>query len=285
MLNIKKYSRTFRPNKQQFYHYFYNDVKRIKKNGWVLDMGAQACKNYDILKEFRYIAADISFQILKKCPQEGIYKVVTDILNPGFRKDAFDAVVCTHTLSHLNFEKRPKALQNIKLLVKPGGFLIFNIPLAEKNKERKKKTGKITLEELKNYLASDFIIERQIKYRGIISRFYEATVFNFFTKIKKRNRYVTGIFLCLAYLVFLLEYLTKLHKIGSNMAYFCLRKKSPQQPYSKSEDSNDADDDITDKLACPSDLAELEYISNQTGLKCKKCGRIYQIEDKIIILT
>jgi len=61
---FKRYFRTARPSKQNFYHYFYKDILKIKSGGWVLDMGSQRCKHLkDLLNR---VLADVAYFCLKK---------------------------------------------------------------------------------------------------------------------------------------------------------------------------------------------------------------------------
>lgn len=268
---LKKYFRTPRPSKQQFYYYFFKDIKKIPKNVWLLDIAAAKCKGYNIFNNFKYVAADISFSALQHpyCFRPNIERVVTDILNPGFKKQVFDAVISTHTLSHLKPEQRMRAINNLARLVKPGGILIFNVQLRNKGKAPMK------FKVIKNYLAQDFIIHRAVKYNGLLTRVYERTVVNFFQKFKIESAFVYRLRLTIAFFVVTIEYITQLYRVYSRMAYFCVEKKTNDNLVNNGAIVNNSS--IVDKLACPKDFGALSYGSDRT-LVCQQCHTTYLIK-------
>ncbi len=268
---LKKYFRTPRPSKQQFYYYFFKDIKKIPKNAWLLDIAAAKCKGYDIFNNFKYVAADISLEALKHpyCFNPNINRVVTDILSPGFKKQSFDAVISTHTLSHLKINQRMGAISNIANLVKPGGVLIFTVQLMDKGEES------IKIKAIKNALAQDFIIHRAVKYDGLLTRAYEKTVVNFFQRFKVSSPFIYRLRLVMAFFILGIEYITQLFRVYSKMAYFCVERKTDHNLIGNNAVSEH--NGIVDKIACPNDFGTLNYVNSRT-LSCEHCNTTYKVD-------
>lgn len=267
---IKKFLRTARPSKQQFFHYLFEDVKKIPKGSLVVDIASYNGMNADIFQEHRYVAIDLDLDILKKITKKCEYKIQANILRLPFTSDSLEAVVSSHTLSHLSFADRLKAINELARVVKPGGFFIFNVPLFGENKKR------IGLGVFKEIIEKDFVVLRVAPYRGIINRLFETTVMMWFKSKKSRGLIVTKIYTLLTLISFSIEYITGSYKLLSGKVYFCLRKKG--------DEKKAADNNIFSMLACPTDKHTLRGVGVEK-MECLNCGRIYKIADGIMELV
>ena len=59
---------------------------------------------------------------------ESEYVLRGDALNMPYPDALFDIVLFLDTLEHLSYENQPKALAEIKRILKPGGFLLMSVP-------------------------------------------------------------------------------------------------------------------------------------------------------------
>ncbi len=258
----KKYTRTLRPSKQQFFYYLFQDAAKIPENSWIIDIASYNGQNSDIFKTRNYVAVDINLEILKKVKNSD-YKIGVNILHLPFLKESFDAVISTHTLLHLKFNDRFLAIKELSEIVKPGGFLIFNMPLFDEQGKSFK------LDRIKDIIGADFAAQRFVKYRGFISRLFEASIMLGFKGLKKPNLWISRIYMLSAILTFYLEYISQSYKVFSQEAYFCFKKKENK------ENSRRNFTDLFARLACPLDKTSL-LMTNDKEFKCLRCNRIYK---------
>ena len=269
-MEIRKFLRTARPSKQHFFYYLFKDVKKIPQGSIVADIASYNGMNADIFKEHRYVAVDFDLQVLKQISKNCEGKIQANILRLPFTTDSLDAVVSSHTLSHLSFIDRLKAINEMAGVVKPSGFFIFNVPLFDDNKKR------IDPDVFKKIIEKDFIILRMVTYRGIVNRLFEATLMHWFKSKTVHGRLSARIYSFLVLLSFILEYATCGYKLFSGKVYFFLRKKGA--------DSQSAYHDLFSMLACPEDKHPLQMVNSET-LECLNCAKNYRIADGIIELN
>ena len=91
----------------------------FKKNLDVLHIAPEVCfiKRFEKIHGDRYITADI---------ESPLAKVKMDIHDIPFNHNAFDVVLCNHVLEHVRDDI--KAMQEIRRVLKPGGFAILQVP-------------------------------------------------------------------------------------------------------------------------------------------------------------
>lgn len=73
---------------------------------------------FEALENLEYITADI---------ESPLAKVKMDIHEIPFEENSFDVIFCNHVLEHV--ESDIKALEEMKRVLKPGGWAILQIPL------------------------------------------------------------------------------------------------------------------------------------------------------------
>lgn len=85
----------------------------------VLHIAPEACfiNRFEKQHGDRYITADI---------ESPLAKVKMDIHDIPFKENTFDAVLCNHVLEHVRDDIR--AMQEIRRVLKPGGFSILQVP-------------------------------------------------------------------------------------------------------------------------------------------------------------
>jgi ubiquinone/menaquinone biosynthesis C-methylase UbiE len=85
----------------------------------VLHIAPEVCfmKRFEKQHGARYITADI---------ESPLAKVKADIHQLPFADNAFDAVLCNHVLEHVADDI--KAMQELKRVLKPGGWAILQVP-------------------------------------------------------------------------------------------------------------------------------------------------------------
>jgi ubiquinone/menaquinone biosynthesis C-methylase UbiE len=106
----------------------------IKEGAAVLDIGCGSGRTFDLLEEkkVQFTGTDISEGMLEHCKK----KYEDNVLNPVFEKadaadlpyddNAFDVVTGIAVLHHLpSYELRKKALEEMKRVVKPGGYILL----------------------------------------------------------------------------------------------------------------------------------------------------------------
>jgi len=252
----KKYTRTLNPIKQQFFYYFFKDTKNIRKNSWVADIASYNGMNADIFKNHNYVAVDKDMEILKKIVNQK-YRVRADILHLPFLTGSFDAVISTHTLSHLKFKERLEGIKELGRLVRSGGTFIFNIPLLDDNGER------IRLKIISDIVNDNFEIKRVITHGGLLSQFYNSVITGWFRKREKSSSILSRFYMLTTLIVSFFELFTGLSRFHSYKAYFYLIKK---------EDDNTSRDfgDFFSRLACPMDKSELIRLADGK-IKGKAC--------------
>ena len=143
-----------------------NFLFKIKRNARILDIGSGEGNLVEKYYNQGYKIEGIDLNYSSKFVKRG------NILDLPYKKDSFDVVLCLDTLQYLNFEQQEKALQEIKRILKIGGYIIFAIPNAThfaarvyylifgKLPKTDKKTIPIGDRSMKEYLN---IIERKFK--------------------------------------------------------------------------------------------------------------------------
>lgn len=266
----KKYTRTLNPIKQQFFYYFFKDTKNICKNSWVADIASYNGMNADIFKDYNYVAVDRDLEILKKIVNQK-YKVRADILHLPFLTGSLDAVVSTHTLSHLKFKERLEAIKELGRLVRPGGSFIFNIPLFDDSGKR------IKLKKISDIINNSFEIKRVVVHGGLLSQFYNSVITEWFRKRGESSLFLSRFYMLVTLAVSFSELFTGLSKFFSYKAYFYLIKKENQEINSHNFG------DFFSRLACPIDKSD--FINLADGkFKCKFCAQNYLEQGGIVNL-
>lgn len=266
----KKYTRTLNPIKQQFFYYLFRDARTLPQGAWLADVASYNGMNADIFNAQVYIAVDKDEQILKKIAGQK-YKVLADILKLPFLPGSLDAVVSTHTLSHLSPEDRYLAIKELGRMVRPGGYFIFNTNLITAAGE------KISPEKIRLILKNDFEIQRLAFYGGPLTKFYTDQVMGWFKKKEKPNKFLAKVYMALTLAVSFFELMTGLSALGSYEIYLFLRKKGPDG------ESGPAVKGLQEILACPADKSALESAADGI-LRCPKCRQEFIEQDGIIKL-
>lgn len=266
----KKYTRTLNPIKQQFFYYFFKDTKNIEKDSWVADIASYNGMNADIFKNQNYVAVDKDLEILKKIVNQK-YKVRADILRLPFLTGSFDAVVSTHTLSHLKFKERLEGIKELGRLVRPGGTFIFNIPLSDDNGQT------IKLSVFRDIIKDDFEIRRVVSHGGLLTKFYNSVITEKFRKKDKSSLFLSRLYMLATLSVSFFEFFTGLSRLNSYKAYFYLIKKDSR------DNKVNGFGDFFSRLACPIDKSEL--IRSADGkFRGKSCAHNFSEQDGIVNL-
>jgi malonyl-CoA O-methyltransferase len=74
----------------------------------------------------KLVGIDISFEMVKKYKEKNSFAVVGDIENLPFKKSCFDFAVSNFSLHWTDFEK---SIFEIKNVLKPNSYFVFNIPI------------------------------------------------------------------------------------------------------------------------------------------------------------
>lgn len=267
----KKYTRTINPIKQQFFYYFFKDIKAIPSGSWVADIASYNGMNADLFKEQRYVAVDKDEQILKKITGQK-YKILADILKLPFLSGSLDAVISTHTLSHLAVEDRYAAIKELGRVIKKGGYFIFNVNLITAAGE------KINPERIMAVLQDDFEVQRRVFYGGPVTKFYYMKqLAGWFKKKESSNKLWVKLYMALTLIISFAELGSGLSKLCSYEIYLFLRKKGP------GGEPGPVIKDIREILACPADKSPLGKLENG-GWRCLRCQQEFIEQDGIIKL-
>ena len=104
----------------------------VMKGKKVLELGVGNGKTlFSILKQNpkSVIAIDISEEAIKRCKETFNTKKVTfkkaDARNLPFKKGDFDVVVCYYLLDNLTENERTKVIEEIRKVLKKGGYVLF----------------------------------------------------------------------------------------------------------------------------------------------------------------
>ncbi len=108
----------------------YEEVKKIP-DPLICDVGCGTGCNMQFLKEKKYNiqGVDLSAEALHHCLERGLTEVqkgsITDL---PFRQNSFDLVLLIDVLCMLESEEIPRAVEELRRILKPGGTLILNEP-------------------------------------------------------------------------------------------------------------------------------------------------------------
>lgn len=119
------------PNFRRGERYFDAWLRRVVEGAEVLDLGCnegQSTLRYSRMGARRLVGVDISPVAIEKAKALGSFAdfKVCDAHRTGFPDNAFDAVVGSAILHHLDYET---AVREIHRVLKPGGYAIFREPL------------------------------------------------------------------------------------------------------------------------------------------------------------
>ena len=107
--------------------------RSISPGGNVLDAG---CGPGELMKllvnQYRTIGIDVSDQAVTFARCDGLFFVVRgDLEHLPFAQECFDAVVSLDVLYHADIRDDCRALREIRRVLRPGGWLILNLPAYE----------------------------------------------------------------------------------------------------------------------------------------------------------
>jgi SAM-dependent methyltransferase len=107
--------------------------RSISPGGNVLDAG---CGPGELMKllvnQYRIIGIDVSDRAVTVAGRGGLFFVVRgDLQDLPFAQDCFDAVVSLDVLYHADIRDDRCALREIRRVLRPGGWLILNLPAYE----------------------------------------------------------------------------------------------------------------------------------------------------------
>lgn len=97
------------------------------KNLKVLDIGCGAGKTMDMLSSFGTVwGLDNNKKALSFCKKRGLHNLMlADVADTGFKDNFFDIVTMLDVLEHTD---ENITLQEVKRILKPGGFMIITVP-------------------------------------------------------------------------------------------------------------------------------------------------------------
>ena len=126
-------------------HQMYEFLSYLPSDAVILDAGCGSGRDTDIFAEEGYTVYGIDFSPkminLAKKHYKGKF-LVRDFLNTKFKAEKFDGVWANASLIHLPEDKLILALKEFFRILKPNGFLFFNVV---------KGTNKIEAVEKKNF--------------------------------------------------------------------------------------------------------------------------------------
>ena len=104
-------------------------VLRNGKSSRSLEIGAGTGRDaaYYAVRGFEVVAIDVSEQMVLSCQEIGIEAHCMDVLNLSFEPNYFDAVYAMNSLLHIPHQLLPTALQQIKRVLKPKGYLYYGV--------------------------------------------------------------------------------------------------------------------------------------------------------------
>jgi hypothetical protein len=156
-----------RPSKVRFYSRFGRDVREITDGADVAaDVASSRFKNLRHFRSDRYIGVDLDDTRLREGLREApdsaeVTAVKADITAPVFHTESVDALVSTHTLSHLNDEDQRPFVERAVDTIAPEGDLILNT------------TPEVYSEKLESVLESRFQTVETMSYRNVVSELFE----------------------------------------------------------------------------------------------------------------
>jgi len=121
---------------KQRYKVARKQIRLAEKNGRILDIGCGSYPLFLLNVDFREkygLDKIIKASIQDRMKQKGIILISHDIEQPGrlpFEDDFFDVVSMLAVLEHIQPDKTPGVLKEIKRVLKPGGRLILTTPAA-----------------------------------------------------------------------------------------------------------------------------------------------------------
>src|SRR3989344_193292 len=127
-------------------------LPNIIKNKIVLELGVGNGKTLQAIirqKPREIHAVDFSEEAIKICKsnfkQKNIFFHRGNILSLAIERESFDVVVCYYILNNLNTKERKKAVREMRRILKPSGFILFeDFSLSDfrlKNLKKVKKKG------------------------------------------------------------------------------------------------------------------------------------------------
>jgi SAM-dependent methyltransferase len=113
----------------------FSELKRLSVNTRVLDAGCGTGGLLEFLrKSFNVAGFDDSFEAVRKAfERNGSYEslAVGDVESIPFHNNRFNAVTCIDVIYHANVADERVALNEMNRVLKPGGYLILQVPAFE----------------------------------------------------------------------------------------------------------------------------------------------------------
>jgi ubiquinone/menaquinone biosynthesis C-methylase UbiE len=111
------------------------ELEGLPISTWVLDAGCGTGGLLELLgKAFNVAGFDDSFEAVHKAfERNGFYEslAVGDVESIPFHNNRFDAVTCIDVIYHANVTNEKLSLNEIHRVLKPGGYLILQVPAFE----------------------------------------------------------------------------------------------------------------------------------------------------------
>ncbi|MDK2849940.1 MAG: hypothetical protein PWP03_189 [Candidatus Woesearchaeota archaeon] len=147
-------------------HQMYEFLSYLPSDAVILDAGCGCGRDTDIFSEEGYTVYGIDFSPkmikLAKTHYNGKF-LVRDILNTKFKDEKFDGIWANASLIHLPKTKLVLALKEFSRILKPNGFLFFNVIKGDKTfKELEKKNfydGKLPVSLFEKDEITDLVSE------------------------------------------------------------------------------------------------------------------------------
>ena len=111
--------------KKSLFNYRYRKwkiAKHVPDSGRILDIGSGTASVSPDLS--RTVLADVSAEAMKNV--EAASKVVSSITQLSFDDAAFDCILCSEVLEHIQDDE--KAVAELRRVLKPGGILVVTVP-------------------------------------------------------------------------------------------------------------------------------------------------------------
>ncbi len=117
-------------------HQMYEFLSYLPSDAVILDAGCGTGRDTDVFSEEGYTAYGIDFspKMIKEAKKH--YKgkfLVRDILNTKFKDEKFDGIWANASLIHMPKDKLVLALREFFRILKPNGFLFFNVMKGSKD--------------------------------------------------------------------------------------------------------------------------------------------------------